>query len=70
MSVVGFDNVRWARYLYPKLSTVDYPVAEMSRMAADWVLHHVYEDRQRKIRHLFQPRLVMRDSSGPAPACG
>jgi LacI family transcriptional regulator len=65
ISVVGFDNVRWARYLNPKLTTVDYPVAEMSRMAAQWVLKTVYGQEVPAVRHVFQPRLVARASSGP-----
>lgn len=65
ISIVGFDNVRWARYLNPKLTTVDYPVTEMSRMAAQWVLQTVYGHKGPAIRHIFQPRLVARASSCP-----
>jgi len=70
LSVVGFDNVGWARYLYPKLSTVDFPVSEMSRAAARWVLKNVYGQNTGDIWHTFQPRFVQRGSSGPAPGSG
>ena len=63
-SLVGFDNVRWARFLHPKLTTIEYPVAEMSRMAAQWVLKNVYGQEDINLRHVFQPRLIERDSVG------
>jgi LacI family transcriptional regulator len=67
ISVVGFDNVRWSKFLYPKLTTVDNPVAEMSQMAARWVLNNVYRHPQADLQHVFHPRLITRDSAA-APA--
>lgn len=67
ISVVGFDNVSWARYLHPKLSTVNYPISEMSHEAARWVLDKVYGQSTGGIQHLFEPRFVQRGSSGPVP---
>src|SRR5262250_1822051 len=43
LSIVGFDDAPISRYVYPKLSTVHYPIADMSRMAASWVLKNVYQ---------------------------
>lgn len=65
ISVVGFDNVRWARYLFPKLTTINYPVADMGRTAARWVLKHVYAQELDGVRNLFIPELVERASAGP-----
>ena len=67
VSVVGFDNVRWARYLYPQLTTIDYPVNAMSRMAARWVLRTVYGRTDVEVQNSFEPRLVERASTGPVP---
>jgi LacI family transcriptional regulator len=67
ISVVGFDNVRWSKFLYPKLTTVDYPVSKMSRMAARWVLKNVYRDPKVDIQHVFHPRLISRDSVAAPP---
>jgi LacI family transcriptional regulator len=61
LSIVGFDDAPLSRYVYPKLTTVHYPIAEMSRMAARWVLKHVYEQKQ-DVQQAFEPRLVERDS--------
>jgi LacI family transcriptional regulator len=67
MSIMGFDNVRWARFLYPKLSTVHYPLEDMSRMAAHWILKNVYGDEDLEIAHAFSPRLILRGTTGPVP---
>ena len=63
VSIVGFDNAPLSRYLYPKLTTVNYPIAEMGRMAARWVLRNVYKDSDAEIRHVFRPTLVPRASA-------
>ncbi|MDD9997632.1 MAG: substrate-binding domain-containing protein, partial [Rhodospirillaceae bacterium] len=63
ISIVGFDNAPLSRYLYPKLTTVNYPIAEMGRMAARWVLRNVYKDSEAEIRHVFRPTLVPRGSA-------
>ncbi len=34
LSIVGFDDVVLARYLYPALTTMHYPVEQMARCAA------------------------------------
>jgi LacI family transcriptional regulator len=65
MSIVGFDNAPLSRYVYPKLSTVNYPVSEMGRMAAHWVLQNAYDDNGVEIQHVFKPRLIERASARP-----
>ncbi len=67
ISLIGYDNVRWARYLYPKLTSVNYPIREMGQMAARWVLKNVYGARDLTIQNRFTPQLVYRDSAGVAP---
>lgn len=62
LSIVGFDNAPISRYVYPKLSTVHYPIADMSRMAARWVLRNVYEQEDLELQQVFEPSFVDRDS--------
>lgn len=62
ISVMGFDNISFSRYLHPKLSTVNYPVVAMGRMGARWILKRVYGRDDLKIEHLFEPKLVPRES--------
>jgi LacI family transcriptional regulator len=65
ISVMGFDNVLLAQYMYPKLSTVNYPVKDMGTMAASWILKNIYHANQPDITHVFEPELVWRDSVIP-----
>jgi LacI family transcriptional regulator len=70
LSIVGFDDAPIARYIYPKLTTVHYPISDMSLMAARWVLRNVYKQPALAavtIQHDFEPSLIARDSiSRPA----
>ncbi len=66
LSIVGFDDAPISRYVYPKLTTVHYPIADMGRMAARWVLRNVYEQEQ-PVQQVFEPVLVERDSVSRAP---
>jgi len=62
LSIIGFDNMSFSQYVYPKLTTVDYPVFEMGQMAAKLVLKNVYHQNTIHIKHFFEPTLIMRDS--------
>jgi LacI family transcriptional regulator len=63
LSIIGFDNVVFANYLYPKLTTIDNPVNEMGNMAAKLVLKNIYSVKDLSIQHLFSPNLISRNSS-------
>lgn len=65
VSVVGFDNLILARYIYPKLSTIDYPIVDMGHMAARVVLKTVYDSDGPEITNVFKPKLVSRASVRP-----
>jgi LacI family transcriptional regulator len=62
LSCIGFDNVFFARYFRPKLTTVNHPVRKMGKMAARCVLMNVYGHDEFEIQNLFMPELVMRES--------
>jgi len=62
LSVMGYDNVNFAYYTYPKLSTIDYPISAMGQMAARWVLREVYQQESSEVQQLFEPALISRDS--------
>jgi len=64
LSIVGFDDAPISRYVYPKLTTVHYPIADMAHMASRWVLRHVYEQHDLDVQQVFEPRLIERDSVG------
>lgn len=62
LSVVGFDNVFFTRYMHPQLSTIDYPAEKMGQMAARCVLRDVYGNKDVDIQLRFEPHLVRRSS--------
>jgi LacI family transcriptional regulator len=62
LSIIGFDNVNFCRYMHPKLATVDQPVNDMGQMAARWVLKHVYKDESIAIQNTFLPTFLRRSS--------
>ena len=63
LSIVGFDDAPISRYVYPKLSTVHYPITDMSHMAARWVLQNVYQQENLDVRQrVFEPSFIERDS--------
>lgn len=68
LSVIGFDNVFFTRYMHPALSTVNYPIHEMGRMAARCVLRDVYQVDGLDIRNRYRPELVERASTARCDA--
>lgn len=67
VSVVGNDDIALSRLVHPKLTTVAAPTAAAGRAAVDMLLSH--GDERRTTAHLnLQTELVIRDSTGPAPA--
>jgi DNA-binding LacI/PurR family transcriptional regulator len=70
LSVVGFDDQEWARHWWPALSTVRQDARRLGEVAVDLVLHAIADpaSASRAGSHDRVPvRLVVRDSSGPAP---
>jgi LacI family transcriptional regulator len=63
LSVIGFDNVFFTRYMHPALSTIDYPIGKMGQMAARCVLRDVYGKNDFQIQGRFEPTLVRRGST-------
>ncbi len=63
LSIVGFDNIIFAAHLYPKLSTINYPLGRMARATAHWVLKNVYKQKNiDSVQNLFDPEFVARNS--------
>lgn len=62
IAIMGFDDMPFADCTYPKLTTIRYPIREMGRLAADYVLKDVYKVQQKMPPSSFEPTLVIRDS--------
>jgi LacI family transcriptional regulator len=67
-SVVGFDNLRLVEHLPVPLTTVDQPKQEMGRRAAELLFERMEAGPSLPVRReVFQPHLIIRDSSSIAP---
>jgi len=62
MSVIGFDNIAYARFMYPSLTTVNYPIGEMAEMAAKWLASKVYLNEEIELKEIIEPSIVLRES--------
>jgi LacI family transcriptional regulator len=70
ISIVGFDDTPMAATVWPALTTIRQPVADMARAAVDLLLEEIRRKRDgsnspRQILHPY--RLIVRESSGPVP---
>lgn len=66
LTVVGFDDFQIAQAVWPPLTTVRTPTREIGRMAAEKLID--VERREGRDLAKTEPTLVVRQSSGPAPA--
>lgn len=68
VSITGFDDLNLAREIPPGLTTIHAPLVEMGRLAADYLIAEDRGDAE-LVRHIELPaELVVRGSTGPAPA--
>lgn len=62
ISLVGFDDVLMAGYLYPGLTTISQPCPDMGRSAARIALGLIDESDSGDVQRVFKPKLVERQS--------
>ena len=66
LSIVGFDDVVIAGDVFPPLTTVRQPLAELGRTAVA-MLNRLVDGRQTESLHIeLATQLVIRESTGPA----
>jgi alanine racemase len=68
VSVIGFDDSPLVAFLDPPLTTVRQPVAPMGSTAVAALADAIGGDPVASREYLFAPELVLRSSTGPAPA--
>ncbi|MBB2942621.1 DNA-binding LacI/PurR family transcriptional regulator [Actinoplanes lutulentus] len=67
VSVVGFDDSAFMTCTDPPLTTVRQPIETMGQAAVDILVSQIEEARVLSDELLFEPELVVRGSTGPAP---
>lgn len=68
VSVVGFDDIRFSRFLTPALTTVSQPMEEMGRETVRLLLAVLAGEILEPISVTLPHGLVVRESAGPAKA--
>jgi LacI family transcriptional regulator len=62
LSVIGFDNVAFTRFLNPQLSSIGCRIDEMGQMAARIALKNAYSEKGVLIQNMFEPEVILRKS--------
>ncbi|XVV12519.1 LacI family DNA-binding transcriptional regulator [Actinoplanes sp. CA-131856] len=68
LSIAGFDDIDLAQATRPMLTTVRQPLAEMGRIAVGLLVRLLDRHRLDALHVELATELVIRDSTGPAPA--
>lgn len=67
LSVAGFDDIVLARQVYPSLTTIRQPLAEMAERAATILIKGMSEEESTQGTDVVPAVLKIRESTGPAP---
>jgi DNA-binding LacI/PurR family transcriptional regulator len=67
VSVVGFDDSAWLNCIDPPLTTVRQPIESMGKAAVALLANQMETVIAHPEELLFEPELVVRGSTGPAP---
>jgi len=68
LSLVGYDDIRYASLPRIQLTTVAQPAVEMGRIAADGLVAALMAGTSPEIRTTLVPRLIVRSTTAPARA--
>jgi len=66
VSVVGFDDIQFAQFYDPALTTISQPKLELGSEAMRLLLAALSDPKTPPRKHVLPTRLVVRDSTGPA----
>jgi len=64
IAVVGFDNIRMAKFLTPSLTTIDIPKVELGEYAVRKLIDHSKREETTRVSSMLPTKLIIRDSCG------
>jgi len=62
IAIVGFDDIQWAQYARPSLTTVHQPKDEVAAIATEIIMELIAGEVRTPIRKQLKPVLVIRES--------
>lgn len=65
ISVSGFDNIDYAKYSDPPLTTISQPTDEMGKMATDLLLGLIDGEELSQTQYILPYEFIIRKSTGP-----
>lgn len=63
LSVIGFDNIKFAQYTIPGLTTVKQDIFMKGKASAEMILNDLFNGQRTNYSVLLQPELVIRGST-------
>jgi LacI family transcriptional regulator len=69
ISVTGFDNIKLSEFCYPALTTIHVDRQRIGHIVFEKLIRSVENgEDDHSSEFLIEPDLIVRDSTGPAPA--
>lgn len=65
ISVIGFDDIKAAAFTLPRLTTINQPLEEIGRIATQSLLNRIHNTVLPRDEIIVEPKLVVRESTGP-----
>ncbi len=65
VSVIGFDDIKEASFTMPRLTTINQDLEEIGRIATQSLLNRIHNTVSPKNEITVEPKLVIRESTGP-----
>ena len=69
LSIAGHDGILASGLAIPALTTARQPIPQMGRLAVEGLLAQILDPRGAAQRHVLPIELIIRHSTGEAPAC-
>lgn len=70
VSVIGFDNIPYAKIAVPELTSIDQSAYEMGSMSCSMLIERIQEPTKPYCSIVLEPRLIVRHSVAQAPKQG
>jgi DNA-binding LacI/PurR family transcriptional regulator len=68
LSVVGFDDIRFSRYVRPRLTTIRSPLDRLARVGVELLFERLADPAAPARTEVLPVELIVRESAAPPPA--